>query len=88
MSAEKVSTRPGDCVIISQKIYHCAVKRPEFKSGIFLSYGSNTKHSQNIRGTFRYKKKYRESGYDDYPPEFEQKLKELDRFVEATPTKG
>lgn len=88
MSAEKVSTRPGDCVIFSQKLYHCAVKRPEFKTGIFLSYGSNTIHSQNIRGTFRYKKKYQDSGYDDYPPEFEQKLKELGRFVDATPTKG
>jgi hypothetical protein len=88
MNVEKVSTRPGDCVIFSQKLYHCAVKRPEFKTGIFLSYGSNSLHSRNLRGTFLYKKKYRENGYDEFPNAFKEKLTEMGRFVDATPTQG
>ena len=88
MSSEKVSTRPGDCVIFSQKLYHCAIRRPEFKTGIFLSYGSNSLHSRNLRGTFLYKEKYRDSGYHELPNAFIQKLNDLGRFVDATPTQG
>lgn len=88
MKSHTVSSKPGDCVIFCQKLYHLAIRQSEYKSAIFLSYGSRNIHSRNLRGTFRYKEKYRASGYGEFPSDFEQKLKDTGRFVEATPTKG
>jgi ectoine hydroxylase-related dioxygenase (phytanoyl-CoA dioxygenase family) len=76
-----IKTEPGDTIIFNQRLFHSASPIIGPKYAMYLSYSTEDEHARNHLRYYRYLRK--DLNYHAIPPALEDKLKELDLFMEV-----
>lgn len=76
-----IRTEPGDCILFSQRLYHCASPIRGPKYAIYLSYSPENEHARNHMAYYRHART--DLGYGPLDPELVEALRAKDLFLDA-----